>query len=294
MITKAFKQHVIDKLVERESSSGLSASRFATTLGIDPARWSRLKKGDLEGVLADARFITIAREQEIEIGGQRDWQTVRTATFEYITTLLATCQDECISALLVDMADIGKTHAARHYARNNRDAVYIDCSQVKSRQMFVREIARRFGIDNKGRYQDVYGDLVYYLNTLNRSLIILDEAGDLNYNAFLEIKALWNATEGSVGWFMLGADGLKSKVERSINNKKVGFTEIFRRFGSNFRQVSPAGRDAINEFRSDQVAAVIRANLPAGGDLQKVLKASRYSLTNARNIIQVMKKQNTN
>lgn len=291
MVSTAFKQQVIEKLVQREKASGVTSTRFATTLGIDPARWSRLKKGDLEGVLSDHRFITIAREQEIELGQEQEWKTVKTATFEYMTTLLETCHQQCISALLVDMADIGKTHAAKHYARNTRDAVYIDCSQVKSRQMFVREIAKRFGVNNTGRYSDVYRDLVFYLNTLSSSLIILDEAGDLNYNAFLEIKALWNATEGSVGWFMLGADGLKSVVERSIVNKKVGYTEIFRRFGSNFRRVSPQGNDALNEFRADQVAAIARANMPAGADLQKIIKASRYSLTNARNIIQVMKRQ---
>jgi len=41
-----------------------------------------------------------------------------------------------------------------------------------------------------------YEDLVFYLKTLPYPLIIFDEAGDLQYDAFLEIKALWNATGG--------------------------------------------------------------------------------------------------
>jgi hypothetical protein len=291
MVSNEFKQQVVSKLMELEKASGQTATRFATTLGIDPARWSRLKKGDLDGVLSDSRFITIAREQDIQMGNQREWHTVNTATFQYISSLLATCHQESISVLLVDMADIGKTHTAKHYARNNRDAVYMDCSQVKSKQLFLREVARRFGVSNTGRYADVYSDLVFYINTLPNALIILDEAGDLNYGAFLELKALWNATEGNVGWLVMGADGLKAKFNRGIDNKKVGFAELFRRYGSSFRQVSPAGRDQLDGFCRDQVALVAKANLPEGTDIQKLLKASRGSLTNVRNMIQVMKRK---
>jgi len=291
MIKTDFKKHVVERLKALEKTSGYSAKRFAVSIGINQAQWSRLKKGEFDGVLSDSRFITIAREQNIQLGTKSDWKTVKTATFEYIHTLLSTCQAECISALLVDLADLGKTHTAKYYARNNRDAVYMDCSQVKTRQLFVREIAKRFGVGHKGRYADVYSDLVFYLNTLPNALIILDEAGDLNYSAFLEIKALWNATEGNVGWFMMGADGLKAKVNRAINCQKVGYTEILRRFGSDFRQVSPAGRDQLKEFKLDQVAMVAKANTPPGTDLQKLLKASRSSLTNVRNIIQVMNRK---
>ena len=291
MVSTDFKKQVVSQLMELEQTSQLPSSLFATTIGIDPGRWSRLKKGDLKGVLSDSRFITIAREQEIKMGAQKDWKTVNTSTFAYITSLLATCHSESISVLLVDMADIGKTHAAKHYARANRDAVYLDCSQVKSKQLFVREIARRFGVSNTGRYADVYRDLVFYINTLPNALIIIDEAGDLKYDAFLELKALWNATEGNVGWFMMGADGLKAKLNRGIDSKKVGFAELFRRYGSSFRQVSPAGREAVDEFRNDQVALVAKANLPQGTDIQKLLKSSRGSLTNVRNIIQVMNRR---
>ncbi len=42
-------------------------------------------------------------------------------------------------------------------------------------------------------------------------LVVLDEAGDLQYEAFLELKALWNATEMCCGWYMMGADGLRRR-----------------------------------------------------------------------------------
>ncbi len=290
MIETAVKQQIIDGLKAKEKNSGMSSARFARTLGINPAQWSRLKKGELDGVLADSKFITLARENDIVIGNSVEWHTAKTATFQYIYSLLNICQEQGIATLLVDKADIGKTHTCKYYARNNRSVVYMDCSQVKTKQLFVREIARQFGVSHTGRYADVYKDLVFYMNTLSNALIILDEAGDLKYDAFLELKALWNATEGNVGWFMTGADGLKEKIRRAIDNKKVGYTEIFRRYGSDYRKVSPDGKEALNDFLRNQVAQVIQANAPKS-DVQKLTKSSRNSLTNAYNLIRVMNRK---
>lgn len=293
MISTAFKQQIITSLKTQEKASGLTANRFATKIGISASQWSRLKKGNYDNVLADSKFITLARENEITLGNKIEWKTAKTATFQYIYTLLDTCKKQGIATLLVDSADIGKTHTCKYYARNNQNTVYMDCSQVKSKQLFVREIARQFGVNHTGKYADVYKDLVFYINTLNGVLIILDEAGDLKYDAFLELKALWNATEGNVGWFMTGADGLKEKIRRAIDNKKVGYTEIFRRYGSRYRKVSPEGKEALEDFLQEQVATVITANATQNIDIQKVLKSSRNSLTNAYNLLRVMNQKKT-
>ncbi len=287
MISTEFKKKIVNELKRREKESGLSANKFAITIGINKSIWNRLKKGDFDKVLADSKFITIARENNITLGNSIKWKTAKTPAFEYIYTLLEKCQTQGISTLLVDIADLGKTHTAKYYVRNNRNAVYLDCSQVKSKQLFVRDIARQFGVDYVGRYADVYKDLVFYLNTLDNVIVILDEAGDLKYDAFLELKALWNATEGNVGWFMMGADGLKAKMKRAINGKKVGYTEIFRRYGSRYRQVTPQGAEDLESFLQQQVGLVAQANAPANVDIQKLIESSRNSLTNLYNLIKI-------
>ena len=48
----------------------------------------------------------------------------------------------------------------------------------------IRFIAKEYGINSNGRYADVYDDLVYYLRSIERPIIILDEAGDMNYETF--------------------------------------------------------------------------------------------------------------
>lgn len=259
MLSTEIKNKIITQL-QQHRSNYTSDSKHAMVLGINTAQYSRIKSGEFDKVISEAKWISLARILNVQLQESRQWQTVKTETFTYITTQLESCQSRSISAIFCDIAGIGKSHTAKFYAENNQNAVYIDCSQVKSKQKLIRKIAREFGVDYTGRYADVYEDLIYYLQTISTPLIILDEAGDLDYSAFLELKALWNATEYMCGWYMMGADGLEQKIKRQKDLKKVGFTEIFDRYGNGFKKVTPNGNDALKEFNMQQIALVSQAN----------------------------------
>lgn len=215
---------------------------------------------------------------------QLNWNTANTPVFEFITKQLARCKRSSISAILIDNADVGKTYAAREFAKTNKHVAYIDCSQYKSKQRLVRAIARAFGSEDTGRYVDVYETLVDHINNLTRPLIILDEAGDLQYDAFLELKALWNATERACGWYMMGADGLEYKIKRCITNKKVGYTELFSRFGKKFQRATPVGSEELTQFNITQAALIIRANAPVSGTaLKEMIAKTQGSLRRVYN-----------
>ena len=275
MITKEIKQKILAALeVSRGNFTG-SDSKFAVSLGISASQYSRTKNGELDRVISDAQWISIARKIGVNLNETADWKTANTPVFQFVTAQLKACQDDSLSALLCDMADIGKTYSAKHYAVNNKGVVYVDCSQVKSKQRLIRHIAKSFGVGSTGRYSDVYEDLVFYLKTLPTPLIILDEAGDLDYTAFLELKALWNAVENACGFYMMGADGLEAKINRSISVKKVGYTEMFSRFGKRYGKVVPAGKEEKEKMLQASAAMIIKANAEARGvsvDVNKVLR----------------------
>ncbi len=234
MITAEFKTKIAQAVKENRQNYR-SDSKHAVSLGINSAQYSRaFNKGEFDRVLDNAKWISIARKLNVQLREGMAWVTVKTETYNYIYTQLNACQTRSISAILCDLAGIGKTHTAKQYVKENRNAVYIDCSQVKSKQKLIRKIAQEFGITHTGRYADVYEDLVYYIKQLQTPLVILDEAGDLDYPAFLELKALWNATEYACGWYMMGADGLREKMNRqkrkrlqkSKSRRKRGITRI--------------------------------------------------------------------
>ena len=60
------------------------------------------------------------------------WTAAKTPTYVFISKQLEACQDSGLSAILCDMPNIGKTFTAKAYVKQHKNAVYVDCSQVKT------------------------------------------------------------------------------------------------------------------------------------------------------------------
>lgn len=271
MITIEFKQKVLEALAAARENFYGSDAKFATSIGISGSQYSRVKNGETDRVLSDANWISLARTLGVNPRSEGDWKTANTPVYQFVTAQLELCQRQGLSSMLCDFSDIGKSYAAKQYAKTHPTAVYIDCSQAKTKTKMIRRIAQLLGIGSTGWYSDVFDNLVYYLKTLPTPLIILDEAGDLNHEAFLEIKALWNATEHCCGYYMMGADGLQHRIRRSIDNKMVGYTELFSRFGKRYGKVIPVG-DEQKRVLEATALMIIKANAPDGSDYNRILR----------------------
>lgn len=287
MITTEIKKKTIEAL-KKHLENFSSGAKMAVSISISSSQLSRILKGELEGVISDSNWISIARKLDVQLQDSEAWITAKTPMFIHIYTQLQACQKFNLSGLLCDMTDVGKTYTARIFAKENKNAVYIDCSQVKSKQKLIREIAKEFGLCHTSKYADVYGDLVFYLRSIPSPIIILDEAGDVDYTAFLELKALWNATEGCCAWYMMGADGLKEKIELHRGRKKVGYAELFSRFGSTYQKVTPEGKEALEDFKTTQVVMLAKANNP-NVNVKEIIAKTNGSLRRVRIELQKLK-----
>ncbi len=290
MITTDIKNRIL-AAIKTNRANYPSDAKHAASLGITTSVYSAVKNGQTDRMLSDANWISIARKLGVSLRGEIEWKAAKTPTFQYITAQLETCQESGISAIMCDLPNIGKTFTARHYVKRHPNAVYIDCSQVKTKLKLVRKIASEFGVDCKGRYAEVYEDLVYYLRSIENPLIILDEAGDLQYEAFLELKALWNATERCCAWYMMGADGLKEKINRSIECKKVGYTEMLSRYGDRYSKVTPDDGKERQRFLIEQARIVASVNAPEGTDAGEIARKSGGGLRRVYTEIEKLKRQ---
>lgn len=290
MITTDIKNKIIDA-IKANRANYPSDAKHASSLGIATSVYSAIKNGQADRQLSDANWISIARKLGVSLRGEIEWKVAKTPTFLYVTGQLEMCQESSISGILCDLPNIGKTFTARHYVKTHSNAVYVDCSQVKTKLKLVRKIAGEFGVDSKGRYADVYEDLVFYLRSIENPLIILDEAGDLQYEAFLELKALWNATERCCAWYMMGADGLKEKINRSIECKKVGYTEMLSRYGDRYSKVTPDDAKERDKFLLAQAQIVAKLNAPEGTDAGQIARKSGGGLRRVYTEIEKLKRQ---
>jgi DNA transposition AAA+ family ATPase len=271
------QNRIVEGIRARRANFDGSDAKFSLSLGISGSQYSRVMKGDTDKVLSDANWISIARKLEIALNDLPEWNVARTPVYEYITAQLEMCRLSGISLMMCDMADIGKTFTAKHYCRTHKNAVYVDCSQVKTKFKLIKHIAKEFGVGHTGTYSDVYGDLVFYLKSLPLPVVVLDEAGDLEHNAFLELKALWNATEHCCGWYMMGANGLAKRVRNAIEYQKVGYEEIFSRYGGKCQRVVPeVDRDA-RDFKNMVISIIAKINADGDMDIQKLVASANGS-----------------
>lgn len=289
MITTEVKKSILEAISYNRSNYP-SDAKHAASLGITTSVYSAVKNGQTDKVLSDANWISIARKLGVSLRGEIEWKAAKTATFQFITAQLEFSQQSSLSGILCDIPNIGKTFTARYYVKSHKNAVYVDCSQVKTKLKLIRKIASEFGVDSKGRYTDVYDDLVYYLRGIECPLIILDEAGDLQYEAFLELKALWNATERCCAWYMMGADGLKEKINRSIECKKVGYTEMLSRYGDRYSKVTPDDGKERDQFLKEQARVVAKVNAPADADIAQIVRKSGGGLRRVYTEIEKLKR----
>ena len=289
MITSENKKAILDA-ISKARVNYPSDAKHAASLGLTTSVYSSLKNGSTDKQLSEANWISVARKLGVNLRGEMPWKAANTPTFQYITTQLSFCQESSLSGILCDLPNIGKTFTAKMYIQNHRNAIYVDCSQVKTKLKLVRKIAKEFGVSSNGRYSDVYEDLVFYLRSIETPLIILDEAGDLQYEAFLELKALWNATERCCAWYMMGADGLKEKINRSIECKKVGYTEMLSRYGDRFSKVTPDDGKERDQFLRGQATIVAKLNAPEGTDIPQIVRKTGGGLRRVYTEIEKLKR----
>lgn len=259
IITTEFKKAVREAVLESRKNYGGSDAAFSKTLGISPSIFSRLKSGEVEKIVSDSTWLEWGRKNDVQLN-KSTWKIARTRVYEEIESNLNFCKEFSKSMILVDDNGIGKTCCSKHIAKQLKNTFYFDCSQAKTKQLFIRTLAQTVGVESTGKFVDVKANLKYYLNLIEKPLVVLDEVGDLEYSAFLEIKELWNGTEGTCAWYMMGAAGLRSKINKGINREKNGYAEIFDRFSDEFVKLVPNGREDKMKFYAELIGDVASKN----------------------------------
>ena len=72
----------------------------------------------------------------------------------------------------------------------------------------------------------------------------------------------------------MGADGLRAKINRLMDNQKVGYAEIFSRYGGKYSRVTPEQEDDRRSFLLEQARVVARVNAPEGTDIGSIVRKS--------------------
>jgi hypothetical protein len=268
MSTKLSQEHkegIRRKLLAAFNASGFpSRAKYAVSIGISGSDLSNIENGKWRGndrLLSMGKWMRIAREVGYEFNAGQSWQTAETATFRAIRRQLEMCAKDGMCAMFCDEAGLGKTHAVREFCANTPDAFYINGGSHPRKTAFIRALATAVGINpDRNKLEDVLLDTMTYLKSLPRPVLVIDEAGDLDSSTYLLLKRLYNELEFQCGIYMVGARGLKKRIDSAVRNRTNGFEEVFSRFGGRFTTVLPQGAKERLDFLRQEALMVAEAN----------------------------------
>ena len=269
-ISRNLMEKCVGALMQASENYGGTSAQFARKYGMSASVWSDIKNGRVDGKLSPQKWLNIAAMLGVK-DTDRAWKMARTEVYNAIEEGVTACKEFGWGMIFVDKCAIGKTYSAKYLAKTLKNCFYLDGSQCKTKILFPRTLAQVIGVDSSGRYQDVKLRIKNALNVLEKPVVIIDEAGDLEYSAFLDLKEFYNATEGSCGWYMMGANGLRKKITDGISREAVGFEEIFSRFSDTFAHVVPSNKDEQLDFYRRLLTDVLSVNMTDKTDLARLV-----------------------
>lgn len=276
--TREYRQKVLEALEEARKRFSGSNGEFAKKYGLHPSIYSEIVKGkitaDTERKIGDARWLAVGRLLGVA-ASERAWRMARTDVFNMIEQYVDFCKEHSKAMMFVDECAIGKTYSALYLSRNRKNCFYLDATQCRSRRSFILHLARCIGAD-EGTTEEMEDSIKYALCNIPYPVVIIDEAGALSYAALESLHGLWNGTENLCGWFMMGSDGLRTKLQNGKGrSRKNSFKELFSRFSSKYYSIVPTGKDDRLLFYRRLITDVLSVNV---NDMQIVKKVVNMCL----------------
>lgn len=277
-LTEEYKERVRLAILEDFKRFGGSAKKYAVKLGVADNYISRFKAK--ENPMKDEDTLRIGLALGVS-ARQDNWKVVRTPVYNYIEQYINQARATGSCFMLVDKCGIGKTFCAKHIIRQISNAFYVDCSLHKTKASFIKAIARELGLETRGNASQVLRRVIDAIPAFENPIIILDETGDLNESAFLELKAIINGANKACAFFMMGADGLRARLERGVKNEKVGYPEIMSRFSDVPIQATPEDTNDLPAYMGELVYQVAKGN---GVPTEAAKKLARKSAKEKRTL----------
>ena len=272
-ITNRIKDKVTDclffELKERRVSQAEFARIIALRHGIkfDKSVLSQIKyeRDRNYSVIKDASWLVLARHYRCM--EDKTWETVDTKAFITVQTHLEKCQEYGIWQVLCDRAGIGKSYAAREYAHEHGNVIYVDCSDYPGKGDFVRYLAGQFGLQNTGGIDKLWRDVTNELLLLYKPLLILDEFGDCAEAVIMLMKGLYNkanlGSQMALGCYFIGADNLQKRLVDGRRVSKKSYAEFWSRFNGRITTLNYGKKqDAFGNELRKEIEAIVDANLP--------------------------------
>lgn len=248
MITTKQKESISSALgayVKRYPSQNKAANSLKNT---SAGTISSILNGNWKNI-SDEMWINIQRQVSMAEG----WHICDTAAYLSLMLYFEGAQNDANVMWVTGSAGIGKSTAAKEYAKTHQDVFLLTCSEDMTRADFVRELARVVGVNTQGmKVREILHGIIRELANKINPLLIFDEGDKLTDSVLYYYVSLYNALEDLCGMVFLSTDFIVKRINRGVQSCKKGYDELDSRICRRFIPL-----DRVN---SNEVAAICKAN----------------------------------
>ena len=232
-MTNIVKKQIVEELAFQ--SERLSQAKMAYRLRVSTATVSQMLNGYWTHIASE-----LWRKVMINLRVDPHWKVVEdTSVQKLMTAYLGHVQARGLAVGISEQAGVGKSEAYRSYMRAHAAVIHVECKRYWSKKSYVRTLCGTAGLDGKGTTEELIERFIDHLKTLERPLLILDQADKLKDNQLDLFMDMYNELNGCCGFVLSGVLALKKRVLRGIQYDKLGYRELWSRIGSKFFDAFP-------------------------------------------------------
>lgn len=280
-MNEAQKQKIRERLaryVQRYPSQNMAANSLR---GISAATVSNILAGKWR-LISDEMFSRL----ESQLIRNDGWQIWSTAAYRDMTLFLEDAQAESGVMWIAAPAGIGKSTAAASYAALHRNVYRLTCATDMTKSDFVHELAAQVGVRTAGlSVRGAFGEILRHVVTLDRPLLIFDEADKLADSVMYYFISIYNALEDRCGIVFLSTDHIRRRISNGVTRGKKGYDELESRICRRYIDLTPVSADEVAQIcvanGLQESAAIRRVQGEArscGNDLRRVKRSVHKEL----------------
>lgn len=227
--------------VQRYPSQNMAANSLK---GISAATLSNIINGKWNGI-SEEMWLRL----ESQLVKNEGWQIYATRAYRDMTLFLGDSQAESSVMWITAAAGTGKSTAAASYAALHPHVYRLTCASDMTRTDFVHELARQIGVRTAGMsVREAFQATLKHLVTLERPLLIFDEADKLSDSVIYYFISIYNALEDRCGIVFLSTSAIKKRIRLGIARDKKGYDELESRIGRRFVDLSAVNAQEVEQI----------------------------------------------
>ncbi|MCZ2140109.1 MAG: ATP-binding protein [Bacteroidia bacterium] len=213
---------------------------------------------------------------------ETNWKLVKTiSNYRIIHNVFSDAKNEAMWFPISNKAGSGKTGTLEDIFNNDTSGtvVFIQSEEWSGRTFLMKLIEKTVGekVLKTGGYKSVSAlvDIVVnYFNdmSLERPVLLIDEADKLKPAALRTLIPLYNRTEGRLGLIISGTENFEKEMKAGVRLAKKGYDELDSRFGRNYIHLPGANQKEVYAICEANGIKNNETQMRIWGELEKVSK----------------------